>query len=360
MRVSIAAPPPLLLGATNRLLVKVTAVVSNKNESAALSSSSSSLLSMSSTQAATELSPSFNKNNRNEEKTNPFSNALLFLESEPAPVPPPPVVTVTLETAAASEDGGAAKQQQQQQPALLASSARPRAERAFFWAPAQASLPPSGDGAGGPAGDQEIARVGTEGDGGVAGFLPMAVGSDGQPVEGIPLLKTASSAIVAAATPAAAADSAASGLAADIAADIAVVAAGSSDSGEGEVTVTVPVWVRSETAGKVAVRARVVFGGEGMAVVAADAQRAGGSGHSVVGSTAGGASVGHVKAATAGGWQGAAVTATEWARAEVLCVRPLAAAVDVITLQVKRREMSRVVHLFFAFFFVMCSFAAFS
>lgn len=70
---------------------------------------------------------------------------------------------------------------------------------------------------------------------------------------------------------------------------------------------TVPVWVRSETAGKVAVRARVVYG-------------------------MGGKSPG-VGAGDAGGEVEEGVAMTEWARAEVLCVRPLASVVDVVSLQ---------------------------
>lgn len=102
--------------------------------------------------------------------------------------------------------------------------------------------------------------------------MPAIVGSDGQPVEGIPLPEV-----------------------------------GEKGGGDGaEAAVAVPVWVRSETAGRVMVRARVVYGLEGKGL----AGRGG------------------------GGVVAEAVAATEWARAEVLCVRPLAATVDVVSLQV--------------------------
>ncbi|CAN0192432.1 unnamed protein product, partial [Scytosiphon promiscuus] len=169
----------------------------------------------------------------------PFRDGFLHLECEPAPVPPP---TVAPHSAATSTPVGEdAPVDGQSLPAPL-EPARPRPERAFFW----------GD------------------------FLPVVVGSDGQPTEGIPL-------------------------------PFPPVGSPEGQEGSGaEQEVTVPVWVRSETAGKVAFRARVVYG-------------------------LGGKSPG-----AAGGGRGASkegVAVTEWARAEVLCVRPLATTVDVVSLQ---------------------------
>lgn len=117
------------------------------------------------------------------------------------------------------------------------------------------------------------------------GFLPIVVGSDGQPVEGMPLPVPA----------------------------------------EGVGEVTIPVWVRSVTAGKVALRARVVYGLEGKPLESGAVAEAGG-----------------VTAAAMVTAEG--VAATEWARAEVLCVRPLATMVDVVSLQVRSglwRELIR-------------------
>lgn len=126
-----------------------------------------------------------------------------------------------------------------------------------------------------------MAAAAAAADDGKGGFLPVVVGSDGQPVAGIPL-------------------------------PLASPGPSSSPSSSQEERVTVPVWVRSETAGKVAVLARVVYG---------------------MGGKSPGAGLGVDADAGAAGEVEEGVAVTEWARAEVLCVRPLASVVDVVSLQ---------------------------
>lgn len=144
--------------------------------------------------------------------------------------------------------------------------------------------------AGGEGVDEGAGEGDTASSGGastVEGFQPVVVGSDGQPVDGIPL--PLSTPLV--------------------------------EEGEGEeLSVSVPVWVRSETAGRVAVRARLVYGLEGRAP-----------------ST----ELGGEKALVFEG----GVAVTEWGRAEVVCVRPITAAVDVVPLQVSRCTFPRNVSL---------------
>lgn len=189
----------------------------------------------------------------------PFRDGFLHLECEPAPVPPPIVAPLSSSTAGIQGPAGETSPPEPE-PAPAPGPARPRPERAFFWAPPN----PDGGGGGGVGG----AAAGVAVADGKGGFLPVVVGADGQPVEGIPLPLPLS-------------------------------------SGAASEQVTVPVWVRSETAGKVAVRARVVYGMGG---------KSPGSGVSA-GPLEGGGAV------------------TEWARAEVLCVRPLGMVVDVVSLQ---------------------------
>lgn len=118
--------------------------------------------------------------------------------------------------------------------------------------------------------------------------MPVVVGADGQPSEGIPL----------------------SGFSEE-----------GSAVGDAVEQVTVPVWVRSETAGTVAIRARVVYG--------------------MGGKSPGGAVAGAGAEAEAGaGYAQEGVAVTEWAHAEVLCSLPLAAAVDVVSIQ-GREDYSR-------------------
>lgn len=99
--------------------------------------------------------------------------------------------------------------------------------------------------------------------------------------------------------------------------------------------VTVPVWVRSETAGRVAVRARVVYGLRGGPMRKEGEEEEGEEEGSGRASAAAAAAAGGAGGAGAGAAEG--VASTEWARAEVLCVRPLAATVDVVSLQVSAR-----------------------
>lgn len=199
----------------------------------------------------------------------PFLGGFLHLECEPAPVPPP----VMAEIFSPSTVSNSA-------PPPVPPPARPRPERAFFWEPCSSSVR-RGVHEAGDGGMNKGAGEGDSGGGGggasaVEGFQPVVVGSDGQPVDGIPL--PFSTPLV--------------------------------EEGEGgELSVSVPVWVRSETAGRVAVRARVVYGLEGRAL----STELGGEKASVV----------------EGG-----VAVTEWGRAEVVCVRPITAAVDVVPLQV--------------------------
>ncbi|CAM9580402.1 unnamed protein product [Ectocarpus sp. 13 AM-2016] len=197
----------------------------------------------------------------------PFRGGFLHLECEPAPVPPPIVSPHSAPTAAV---GGGSSSQDQQQSSAAPPPARPRPERAFFWAPATMAA---------RTGDEDPSVTVSDGKG---GFLPVVVGSDGQPLEGIPLPLSSL----------------------DPSRDE------EEEEGKEQVQeVTVPVWVRSETAGKVAVRARVVYGLGGKSPGAAGAAAAGGG----------------------GGEAAEGVAVTEWARAEVLCVRPLAMAVDVVS-----------------------------
>ncbi|CAM9549331.1 unnamed protein product, partial [Ectocarpus sp. 4 AP-2014] len=210
----------------------------------------------------------------------PFRGGFLHLECEPAPVPPPVVSPHSATTAAV---GGGSSSQEQQQSSAAPPPARPRPERAFFWAPATTAARAGGE-------DPSVAVSDGKG-----GFLPVVVGSDGQPLEGIPL-------------PLSSLDPSRE--------------EEEEEKEEEEVQeVTVPVWVRSETAGKVAVRARVVYGLGGKSPGAAGAAAAGGGG-------------GGDEAE-----EGFAVT--EWARAEVLCVRPLAMAVDVVSVPPNEGRGSR-------------------
>ncbi|CAN0027179.1 unnamed protein product [Ectocarpus sp. 6 AP-2014] len=209
----------------------------------------------------------------------PFRDGFLHLECEPAPVPPPIVSPHSATTAAV---GGGGSSQEQQQSSAAPPPARPRPERAFFWAPATTSARTGGE-------DPSVAVSDGKG-----GFLPVVVGSDGQPLEGIPL-------------------------------PLSSLDPSRKEEEEEEEAreVTVPVWVRSETAGKVAVRARVVYGLGGKSPGAAGAAATGGG-------SGGG-----------GGEAEEAVAVTEWARAEVLCVRPLAMAVDVVSVPADEGRGSR-------------------
>lgn len=197
-------------------------------------------------------------------RNDPFADGLLFLECEPAPVPPPEVA-VTPPPQPTSSTGAPPSPAGVKTPG----PARPRADRALFWAPFAGVRPETGE----EAVEEEDAAV-------VSGFLPMVVGNDGQPVSGLPLRARAAA------------------------------SSSSAPPGDDE-EVTVPVWVRSETAGKVTIRARVVYGTRGVDSVAGRGS------------------------ATAVGRGAEGSVATEWARAEVLCVRPLSVAADVIPLQVK-------------------------
>lgn len=250
----------------------------------------------------------------------PFDEGLLCLECEPAPVPPPDVSTVATPADTATRPSPTpASADPPSSPASgtpAASSgnadlpdgparfpARPRPDRAFFWEPSADAHDGSErgtreekerkqqqeegeDGGGGVAGNEG------KGDGGmppVPGFLPMVVGADGQPVAGIPL------------APFLPQDGGSGGAA----------QAAMEDGSRGGIRrkVTVPVWVRSESAGTVVVRAKVVYGlGRGGGVRSGDGLEEGA--------------------------EQARGVATGWARAEVLCVRPLAAAVDVVAIQV--------------------------
>lgn len=208
----------------------------------------------------------------------PFRGGFLHLECEPAPVPPPLVVQ---HVTTAADD-----QQQEDSPSASplpqAEPARPRPDRAFFWAP------PAPRERGGAAATAAAAAAADDGKG---GFLPVLVGSDGQPVEGKPLPLSSTR------------------------------LSSSSFSSSQQEQVTVPVWVRSETAGKVTVRARVVYGMGG---------KPPGAGLGV-GAGAGAGGAGEVEKG---------VAMTEWARAEVLCVRPLASVVDVVSLQASEERGS--------------------
>ncbi|CAN0086336.1 unnamed protein product [Ectocarpus fasciculatus] len=258
--VRIAEPSSVLLGLTTRLLVTVSkAPVATPGAGA----------------TATSFERSGGGSGCCGKPPNPFRGGFLHLECEPAPVPPPIVSPHSATTV-----GGGSSQEQQQQPSPAAPPpARPRPERAFFWAPTTTAAAAAQAGGEGPS----VAVSDGKGD-----FLPVVVGSDGQPLEGIPL-------------PLSSLDP-------------------SRDQEEEEVQeVTVPVWVRSETAGKVAVRARVVYG--------------------LGGKLPGGA--GAAAAAGGGGEAEAGVAVTEWARAEVLCVRPLAMVVDVVSVQADEGRGSR-------------------
>lgn len=251
----IAEPSSVLLGLTTRLLVTVSkAPVATPGAGAASKSSERS----------------GGGSGCCGKPPDPFRGGFLHLECEPAPVPPPIVSPHSATTAAV---GGGSSQEQQQSSPAAPPPARPRPERAFFWAPATT--------ASAQAGGEDPSVAASDGEG---GFLPVVVGSDGQPLEGIPL----------------------------------PLSSPDPSREEEEVQeVTVPVWVRSETAGKVAVRARVVYG-------------------------LGGKSPGGAGAAAAGGGEGEeGIAVTEWARAEVLCVRPLAMVVDVVSVQADEGRGSR-------------------
>lgn len=141
------------------------------------------------------------------------------------------------------------------------------------------------------AGLVTAAKDGDAGTASVSRFLPMVVGGDGQPIAGIPLVTALTS-------------------------NVGSGGSGTDDTDDSQKEkrqdVTVPVWVRSETAGTVTVRARVVYGAAQVGEMAAGAEQE--------------------------GLGGTGSMATEWARAEVLCVRPLAATVDVVQLEVKTRD----------------------
>ena len=239
----------------------------------------------------------------------PFRGGFLHLECEPAPVPPPSVVETAAPVVAAFTSASTVPSAPQPLPLppLLPLPARPRPERAFFWEPRSSVRGVRGDvnKEEGAEGGEETGGSGSGAGASVAveGFLPMVVGSDGQPVDGIPLTLSPP-------TP-------------------------PSEEDEGARAIEVPVWVRSETGGRVAIRARVVYGLEGRSMAAA---------------------VSELRGAAASPAAGEGVSATEWACAEVMCIRPISAAVDVVPLQVRSRCMFIFILLCFC---VFCLFVCF-
>lgn len=265
--VRIAEPSSVLLGLVTRLLVTVSATPTTAADTGATVRGKAGDSAAKSRKSGASGGDAW----RCGKPPHPFRGGFLHLECEPAPVPPPMVAPHF--AAATSSSGGEASPPEGQStsppvPPPL-EPARPRAERAFFWSPAGAAGVKA---SGGQSSSAAAAAAAVEVDG-RGDFLPVVVGGDGQPTEGIPLPCPS------------------------------VESSDGSGSAEDD-QVTVPVWVRSETAGKVAVRARVVYG-------------------------LGGKSTGVGRGAAAE--EGVAVT--EWARAEVLCVRPLATTVDVVSLQ---------------------------
>lgn len=293
-QVHIGSPPPLLLGAITKILVTVSAPAAA--DAGKASSSSGAVVKAT---AAASVGDNANAAGSSESQrddgmehvdvgargsyADPFRDGFLFLECEPAPVPPPivPQSTATAATLPSPPEGTGTVTPSSLPPIQ---TVRPRPERAFFWEPAGANSVSASEGG---------TNTGGSGDGSgdcsalpVPGFLAMAVGPDGQPVTGIPLRE----------------------------ASPAEGTSGSETADEGcggiRRDISIPVWVRSETAGKVTMKARVVYGasrvGEGGSGGGEEAEGAGRSGG----------------------------VATEWARVEVQCVRPLNAIVDVVALQV--------------------------